>query len=172
MKKIEINKHKKQDLEKIVVSSGIGRLRQNNAQFDEKILPEISSEIGLIAGQQPRVTRARKSIAGFKLRQGDIVGLRVTLRRRRMRDFLSRLVNAVLPRVRDFRGIKLSNIDRKGNLNIGIRDQFVFPEIDPEVSKTSFGLQITLVPKHKNREEAIDFYRQKGVPLEITEKKR
>lgn len=171
MKKDRTNKHKKQDLEKIVISSGIGRLRQNNAQFDEKILPEISAEMALIAGQRPRITRARKSIAGFKVREGDIVGLQATLRRRRMRDFLSRFVNAVLPRVRDFRGIKLTNIDRKGILNVGVKDQLVFPEINPEVSKTPFGLQVTFVPKNRNREAAIDFYRESGVPLEITKQK-
>jgi len=165
------NKFKEQDLEKIVITSGIGRLKQNNAQFDEKILPEIIAEMAVIAGQRPRLTRARKSIAGFKIRQGDIIGLQVTLRRQKMRDFFSRFINAVLPRVRDFRGIKLHNIDESGILNVGLRDQYVFPEINPEESKTAFGLQFTFVPKKRKRQEAIDFYRRAGVPLETVSTK-
>lgn len=152
-------------LEKIVVALSFGKMKQSNQQFEEKVMPEIIKEIGLIAGQRPIITKARQSIAGFKIRQGEPVGLVATLRGRRMRDFFEKMINVVLPRVRDFRGLPLKNIDQKGSLNIGFRDQIVFPEINPETSKISFGLQVTVVLQKKNREEAIAFYRQKGVPL-------
>ena len=155
----------KNDLEKIVVALGFGKMKQNNQQFEEKIMPEIIKEVSLMTGQRPIITKARQSIAGFKIRQGDPVGLMTTLRGRRMRDFFEKIVNVVLPRVRDFRGLPLKNIDKEGNLNIGFRDQIVFPEINPETSKVNFGLQVTVVLQKKNREEAIAFYRQKGVPL-------
>jgi large subunit ribosomal protein L5 len=152
-------------LEKIVVSCGVGKLRQANAQFGEKVLPEIIKEFGLITGQKPSTTKAKKSISGFNVRQGEVVGLRATLRRRRMEDFLERVINVVLPRVRDFRGLNLKSVDKNGNLNIGFKEQIVFPEINPETSRVSFGLQVTVVPKTRNREKAVDFYREKGLPL-------
>lgn len=155
----------KNDLEKIVVALGFGKMKQNNQQFEEKVMPEIIKEVSLMTGQRPVITKARQSIAGFKIRQGDPVGLMTTLRGRRMRDLFEKIVNVVLPRVRDFRGLPLKNIDKEGNLNIGFRDQIVFPEINPETSKVNFGLQVTVVLQKKNREEAIAFYRQKGVPL-------
>lgn len=155
----------KNDLEKLVVALSFGKMRQNNQQFEEKVMPEIIKEVSLITGQRPVITKARQSIAGFKIRQGEPVGLMTTLRGRRMRDFFEKIVNVVLPRVRDFRGLPLKNIDKEGNLNIGFRDQVVFPEINPETSKVNFGLQVTVVLQKKNREEAIAFYRQKGVPL-------
>lgn len=164
MKKIDASKIKKGGLEKIVVSIGVGKLR-TQGQFEEKILSEITNGLALITGQKAAPRQAKKSIAGFKTRLGDIVGLQVTLRRKKMDDFLSRLINIVLPRVKDFKGVALHNIDGKGNLNIGFREQFVFPEINPEKSKVNFGLQVTLVPEKKNREKAIDFYKSIGVPL-------
>lgn len=151
-------------IEKVVVNIGVGKLRQQS-QFDEKVLPEIKGEVARITGAQPSPRPARASIAGFKVREGEIVGLKVTLRRKRMEDFIARLINAVLPRVKDFRGIDPKNIDADGNLNIGLRDQLVFPEIDPNTSKVHFGLQITFVAKDCSREEMIDFYRAIGVPL-------
>lgn len=159
------NKFLENDLEKIVVALSFGKMRQNNLQFDEKVLPEIIKETSLITGQRPVITKARQSIAGFKIRQGDPVGLVVTLRKQRMRDFFEKVINVVLPRLRDFRGLPLKSIDERGNLNIGFREQIVFPEINPETSKVSFGLQVTIVPKKKNREKAVAFYREKGVPL-------
>jgi large subunit ribosomal protein L5 len=151
-------------IKKIVVNVGIGRLSQQ-ANFEEKILPELAKEMALITGQKPAVTEAKKSISGFKVRQGQIVGLKVTLRRRRMNDFLERLIKIVLPRLRDFRGIDLKNIDSQGNLTIGLREQTVFPEINPEISKVDFGLEISIVSNARDREEAIEFYRQLGLPL-------
>ena len=152
-------------LEKIVVSVGVGKMRQSNAQFDNNVLPEITKELGAIVGQRPGYRKAKKSIASFKLRQGDTVGLLATLRGVRMNDFLSRLINFVLPRVRDFRGIDLNNFDSRGNLTIGIKEHTVFPEINPETSKVNFGIEITLVAGTKSKDEGIAYYRKLGLPL-------
>lgn len=154
----------KQSLEKVVVNSGIGRLSQQ-AQFEEKVLPELMKELALITGQKPQIRKSRESIAGFKVRKNQIIGLRVILRHDRMADFLERVTNAVLPRIRDFQGIDPQKIDAAGNLNFGIKEQNVFPEIIPEESKVSFGIQVTVVPKEKNRVKAEALYRQIGVPL-------
>lgn len=151
-------------IDKIVINIGVGRLSQQ-PNFEEKILPELIKETALITGQKPVITKAKKSISGFKVREGQIVGLKVTLRRRRMSDFLERLIKIVLPRVRDFRGINLKSLDANGNLSIGLREQTVFPEINPETSKFDFGMEISIVSKAKNKEEAIAFYRQLGLPL-------
>ena len=151
-------------LEKIVVNVGVGRLSQA-PNFSDKILPEIDKELALIAGQKPSPRGAKQSIAGFKIRAGNVVGLKVTLRGKRMRDFLSRLVNIALPRVRDFRGVDLKNVDKSGNLSIGFREHSVFPEINLETSRVNFGLEVTLVPKIRIREKAIEAYRQLGVPF-------
>lgn len=152
-------------IEKIVVNNGIGRLSQQPS-FEDKILPEIMKEIALITGQKPIVSKAKKSIAGFKIREGQIVGLKTTLRGGRMFDFLDKLIRIVLPRLRDFRGIDLKNIDANGNLNIGLKEQAVFPEINPETIKFDFGLEISVaVAGVKTREEAIELYRLLGVPL-------
>ena len=118
-------------IEKIVVNVGIGRLRQNG-QFEEKILPEIIGELSLIAGQKPITRPAKKAISAFKTRLGDVVGLKVTLRGKRMFDFFTRFVNVVLPRIKDFRGLNLKIVDASGNLSVGIEDQLVFPEIDAD----------------------------------------
>lgn len=160
----DLKQKKSESLEKIVVSIGVGKLR-NQTQFEEKILPEIMKELALITGQKPAVRQAKKSIAGFKTREGDIVGLQITLRGRRMNDFLNRLVHVVFPRVKDFKGINLKNIDGIGNLNVGFREQFVFPEVSAETSKVNFGLQATFVPNIKKRSQAIELYRRLGLPL-------
>ena len=151
-------------LEKIVVNVGVGRASQQ-PNFEEKALAQITRDTSLLAGQKPQVRRARTSIAGFKVREGQIVGLKTTLRRKKMVDFFSRLITIVLPRVRDFNGIDPQVIDRGGVLNLGLREQFVFPEINPEESPFTFSLEVSLVPKHKRRLEAIAAYRALGVPL-------
>ncbi len=143
----------KKIIEKIVINIGLGRLRLQ-PNFEEKILPEVMKEVSLITGQKPMTTLARQSIAGFKVRKGEIVGLKVTLRRKRMEDFLKKIVSIVLPRVKDFKGISLKQIDENGNLNIGFREQFVFPEIQADQSKVNFGLQVTIVPKAEFRKRA------------------
>ncbi len=150
--------------EKIVVNAGIGRLSQL-PQFTEKVLPEIIRDISLITGQKPSPRASRKSIAGFKIREGQVIGLKVTLRKKRMEDFFRRMVWVALPRVKDFRGLNPRVIDQGGTLNIGFRDQYVFPEIDPEESPRSFAFEVTVVPKGRDREAAIARYRALGVPL-------
>ena len=154
----------KKTLEKVVINIGVGKARQQ-ANFDDKILPEIEKEIATITGQKASRRPSRKSEAGFKVRAGNIVGLKTTLRGQRMQDFMDRLNNIVFPRVKDFRGIDTKHVDGGGNLNIGLVDQFVFPEIDPNTSKVNFGMQITIVPAIKNREKIIDTYKSIGVPL-------
>ncbi|BCX16144.1 MAG: 50S ribosomal protein L5 [Candidatus Parcubacteria bacterium] len=148
-------------LEKVVVNTGIGRLSQN-PNFTDKILPEVMKEISLICGQKPAICKAKKSIAGFKLREGQIVGLKVTLRGKRMYDFVERLIKIALPRVRDFKGINLKNVDSKGNLNLGFKEQVVFPEIDQDTSWVDFGLQVTITVNARKREEAIELYKKLG----------
>ncbi|MFA5084026.1 MAG: 50S ribosomal protein L5 [Candidatus Paceibacterota bacterium] len=156
----------KNNIEKIVVNVGVGKLRQQG-QFEEKILPEIISELSLITGQKPITRPAKKAIAGFKTRLGDVVGLKVTLRGRRMFDFFTRFVNVVLPRIKDFRGLEPKIIDASGNLSVGVGDQLVFPEIDADATKVDFGLEITIVPKIKIREKAVGLYKELGVPLRV-----
>jgi len=152
-------------LEKIVVNAGIGRLASQPG-FPDKVLPELIKDFALITGQKPSTRPAKKSISSFKLREGQVIGLKVTLRGKRLIQFLDKLTKMVLPRIRDFRGLNLDSIDARGNLTVGIRENIAFPEINPEVSKTSFGLEITIVPKAvKSREEAIQLYRNLGVPI-------
>ena len=160
----ESKKFNEKKLDKIVINVGIGRLSQQ-PNFEEKILTEVANELALITGQKPAVTRAKKSIAGFRTRAGQIVGLKVTLRKKRMFDFLERLSKIVLPRLRDFRGIKLSNIDAGGNLTIGMKEQVVFPEINPEISKINFGMEITIVSNVRDHDKAVELYRALNVPL-------
>jgi large subunit ribosomal protein L5 len=149
-------------LDKIVVNAGVGRASQM-ANFEEKVLPQIVRDISFICGQKPKLARAKKSIAGFKTREGQIVGLQATLRGRAAVDFFERLTTIVLPRVRDFNGIDAKNVDRHGALNIGFKEQLVFPELDPEESTLSFSLGVNIVPKARNREEAVGAYRALGV---------
>ncbi len=155
---------KEKKIEKIVVNVGLGKQTQK-PQFKDKILPEIMKELSVITGQKPAMRQAKKAIANFKTRQGDVIGIQVTLRGKRMEDFLGRLINLALPRVKDFRGLSIDHVDEHGNLNIGFREQYIFPEIDIDHSSVNFGLQVTIVPKKRNRQESIDFYRSEGVPL-------
>lgn len=151
-------------LEKIIVNVGVGRMSQQ-VNFSDKILPEIIKDLAAITGQKPASVGARKSIAGFKTREGQIVGLKTTLRHQKMKDFLDRLVKIALPRVRDFKGIDLKNVDQYGNLTIGLKENVVFPEINPELLRFDFGLQISIVSNAKTREEAIELFRLLGIPL-------
>lgn len=152
-------------IEKVVVNSGVGK-RSGEPQFEEKVLPGMMDDIAAITGQRPHRRAAKKSIAGFKLRMGQTVGVRVTLRGKRAADFVKRLVHTALPRVRDFRGLPLTAVDREGNLTLGIREHIVFPEISPEHTKANFGLQVTIVPTVRNRERALELYKDLGIPLQ------
>ncbi len=151
-------------LEKIVVNTGVGRLSQQ-PNFQDKGLASLKQDLAAVTGQQPQVRPAKKSIAGFKLREGQIVGLRVTLRDKKMVDFFERLITIVMPRVHDFRGISLDALDKGGSLNIGFREQFVFPELSAEESQLTFPLGVNLVPREKDRAKALEAYRKLGVPL-------
>ena len=137
-------------LEKIVVSMGLGKV---GAQ-DRKAVEDAAAHLATITGQKPEITRAKKSVAGFKLREGMDVGARVTLRGARMYEFLDRLVSVVLPRVRDFRGLKRNGFDKAGNYNFGLSDQLVFPEIDPDNVRFLQGMNITMVTTTKSDDEA------------------
>lgn len=151
-------------LERIVINAGVGRL-SNQPNFEEKGLVQIMSDIASISGQKPQIRRAKKSIAGFKIRQGQIVGVKATLRKKRMIDFFERLIKIILPRVRDFSGLDAKTIDAGGVLSVGLREQLVFPEISPEKSPISFSLGISVVPRRKNREASIKMLEELGVPL-------
>ncbi len=151
-------------LEKIVIDVGVGRLSAQPS-FEEKILPQLMKDLASVFGQKAQIRPAKKSIAGFKIREGQTVGLKITLRRKKMVDFFERLIRIVLPRVRDFVGINVTSIDKQGVLNIGIREHSVFPEINLEHSPSSFSAGITIVPRVRNREAAVLKFRGFGVPL-------
>ena len=157
-----------QSLEKIVINTGVGRQAQSSG-FQENMMPSMLVELSAITGQKAQSRPAKKSIAGFKVREGNIVGFKTTLRGKRMNDFLYRMVNVALPRVRDFRGIDPRQIDKAGNLTIGFHDHTVFPEISPEDSKFDFGFQVTLIPRLRDREEALKLYKELGVPMQEAE---
>ncbi len=149
-------------LSKVVVNVGVGKLSQQ-ANFNDKILPQIISDISAITGQKPKEAKAKKSIAGFKLREGQVVGIVVTLRGQKMVDFFERLTRIVLPRVHDFKGISLRTVDERGALHIGFREQMVFPELNPEESHFNFSLGVNIVPKVGKRDEMIEAYKNLGV---------
>ncbi len=151
-------------LDKIVVNAGVGRASQT-PNFEEKALVQIKKDLAAIVGQAPQVRTAKKSIAGFKVREGQVVGLRITLRDKKMVDFFERLIRIVLPRVRDFNGLAEGSIDDHGSLQIGFKEQFAFPEIHPEESLLSFSLGVTIVPKRARRARAVEWYHKMGVPL-------
>ncbi len=156
----------KYPLEKIVVNTSFGKLT-TLADFNDKGLPEIQQSMAAITGQKPQDRPAKKSISGFKLREGTIIGLKVTLRGRKMMQFLDKVNAIVMPRVRDFRGISSKGIDDHGNLTFGIKEHTVFPEIILENARVAFGVEVTLVPRSPmKREEALAFYRGLGLPLE------
>lgn len=152
-------------IEKVVVNVGLGRTSQR-PNFEEKILPEIMQEVASITGQKPAIAKAKKSIAGFKLRTGQVIGLKVTLRKQRMNDFIERFKRIVLPRLKDFRGISAKSVDKNGNLTIGLREHTVFPEINQENSKFDFGMEITMVSKIRERNKAVEMFREIGIPLQ------
>jgi len=144
---------------KVVINIGIGKIREAKERED------IKKTLMLITGQIPAECPAKKDIATFKARRGFVVGFKVTLRGKRMYDFLDRLVYTALPRVRDFRGLDLKLIDQGGSLNIGIREHIIFPEVIGEDIRKIFGLEVTIVTSAKTREEAIELFRQTGFPL-------
>ena len=147
-------------LEKIVINMGLGEAIAN-----AKILDVAVDELGRIAGQRPVITRAKKSIANFKLRQNMPIGAAVTLRGDRMFEFLDRLTSVVLPRVRDFRGVSMKSFDGRGNYTLGLRDQLIFPEISYEKVDKIRGMNVTIVTTARNDDEARELLRQFGMPF-------
>lgn len=153
-------------IEKVVINTGFGRqVSGKTADEQKKIIEAILEDLALISGQKPILKKAKKSISGFKIKKGMPVGATVTLRRKRMNDFLERLIHIALPRLRDFRGIEPKSFDKEGNLTIGIKEQIVFPEISPEKVKNIFGLEITIVTTAKKREEGIELLKLLGFPI-------
>lgn len=147
----------------VVVNVGVGKRRD-----DSNFLAAVKEDLGLITGQSPQERRSRQSIAGFKMREGNLVGYRVTLRGKRRDDFVKRFVGATLPRVRDFRGISESSLDSQGNLNVGIKEQLAFPEILPEKTDYVFPMQVTFVSTVSDREQAKELFKSLNFPYGTT----
>jgi large subunit ribosomal protein L5 len=148
-------------LEKIVLSRGVGE-----AVNDKKLIDNAVEEFTLISGQRPVVTKARKSVSNFKLREGMPIGCVVTLRKARMYDFLDRFINVALPRVRDFRGIPTKGLDGRGNFSMGIKEQIIFPEIDVDKINNISGLNVTFVTTAPTDEEALALLKKFGMPFQ------
>lgn len=147
-------------IEKISLNIGLGEATQNGKLMDGAV-----NEMALIAGQRPVVTKARKSIAAFKLREGMPIGTKVTLRGARMYEFLDRLVSIALPRIRDFRGLSPRSFDGRGNYSLGIREQIIFPEIDYDSVDAIRGLDVTITTTAKTDEQALALLRELGLPF-------
>lgn len=153
-------------IEKVIVNTGFGRLILGKGSDErKKIHKNILNELSIICGQCPILTLAKKSIAGFKIRKGLPIGAMVSLRRKKMYDFLERFINIVLPRTRDFRGIDTKAFDGKGNLTIAMKEHIAFPEISPEKTRQIFGLEITIVTTAKNKEEGLELLKLFGFPM-------
>lgn len=147
-----------------IVHTGVGKQRDNAS-----MIAAIERDLAAITGQKPHQRPAKKAVSGFTVREGNLVGLRVTLRGKRMEDFIQRFVRATLPRVRDFRGIPFTALDAHGNLNVGLREHLPFPEIRPEQTDVIFGLQVTFVTTAASREEGRTLFKALGFPLAAEE---
>ena len=154
------NIHQVPQIEKIVINRGIGDASQNN-----KILESSLKELGMIAGQKGIITRSKKSIAGFKIREKMPVGVSVTLRGERMYGFLDRLIHLALPRVRDFQGIQTKSFDKDGNYSLGLEEQLMFPEIEYDKIDQVRGMDISIVTTAKNQEEGLALLKEFGLPF-------
>ncbi|MDP3024468.1 MAG: 50S ribosomal protein L5 [candidate division Zixibacteria bacterium] len=149
-------------LEKIIINIGVGEATQN-----VKLLEASSAELALITGQKPITRRAKKSISNFKLREGSPIGCCVTLRRGRMLDFFDRLVNASIPRIRDFRGVPAKSFDGRGNYNLGLKEQIIFPEVDYDKVEKIRGMNITICTTAKTDEEGLELLKALGMPFGV-----
>ncbi|HRY52350.1 MAG TPA: 50S ribosomal protein L5 [Candidatus Portnoybacteria bacterium] len=152
---------------KVTINSGVGKFKQ-----DQKLIDEVAKDITQIAGQKAVFTQAKKAIASFKTRQGQIVGVKVTLRGKRMYDFLDRLISLALPRTRDFRGISLSAVDSNGNLNLGLKEQIIFPEISHDQVQMIFGLEICVTTTAANAAEGLELFKLLGFPISAEKKEK
>ena len=158
------NVHSLPKLTKIVVSMGVG-----DAIADRKILDEVMEHLAQITGQKPQICRSRKAVSTFRLRQGMEIGCRVTLRGLRMYEFFDRLISLVLPRVRDFRGLNPKSFDGHGNYSLGLSEQMVFPEINPDRVKHTHGMNITIVTTALTDDDSRVLLRELGLPLQKTD---
>jgi len=149
-------------VEKIVVNSGLSRGR---TEKNSKYVDMVGQTIAKITGQQPVKNLAKKSIAGFKIREGIPVGVSTILRGSKMYDFMDKLINIALPRIRDFRGLKIQSIDQQGNLSIGLKEQVVFPEINPENLEATHGLQVVITTTTQSKEKALELFKLLGFPF-------
>jgi large subunit ribosomal protein L5 len=154
------NVHALPRLDKIVISMGVGKAIEN-----KNLLDAAAKDLAVISGQKPMITRARKSVANFKLRKGQQIGVKVTLRGPRMYEFLDRLISVVLPRVRDFRGLSTRAFDQAGNYNMGISEQIVFPEINVEKLEFTQGMNITIGVKARRSTDSLELLKLLGVPF-------
>lgn len=150
-------------LEKVVVNMGVGDAIQN-----PKLLDAAVNDLTIITGQKPVITRAKKSIANFKLRAGMPIGCKVTLRGQKMYDFLDKLFNVALPRVRDFRGVSANAFDGRGNYSLGLKEQLIFPEIDYDAVEKVRGMDVIIVTTAKTDEEARELLRMLGIPFRVS----
>ncbi len=153
------NVHEVPKIEKIVINMGV------SASLEKAAVDDAAKDLGLITGRKPVINKSRKSIANFKLRQGQAIGCHVTLRREVMYEFFDRLVAAALPRIRDFRGVSRRAFDGRGNYSLGISDQTIFPEIDLDKIKRQQGMDVTIVTSAKTNEEALDLLKLMGMPF-------
>src|SRR3954466_14982960 len=153
------NVHQVPRMEKIVVNMGV------SASLEKSAVDDASKDLAMITGRKPVISKSRKSIANFKLREGQPIGCRVTLRREAMYEFFDRLVAAALPRIRDFRGISTRSFDGRGNYSLGVSDQTIFPEIELDKIKRQQGMDITIVTSAPTDEEALDLLKMMGMPF-------
>lgn len=153
-------------IEKVIVNVGMGKmLGDKSGKERERTIENILNDLSMICGQRAVKTRARKSIAGFSLREGVPVGAKVTLRGQKMYDFLERLVHIALPRSRDFKGLDAKSVDNNGNLTIGLKEHLYFPEVSPEKSKFIFGLEVTAKTTAQKKEEGLELFKMLGFPI-------
>jgi len=147
-------------LQKIVINMGVGKALQ-----DKNRMEQAADQLTLIAGQKAQITKAKKAVSGFRLREGNEIGCRVTLRGRRMYEFLDRFISIALPRIRDFRGVNPKSFDGNGNYNMGLAEQMVFPEIDPDKVTFTQGMDVTFVTSTRSDDEARELLRAFGMPF-------
>ena len=147
-------------LSKIVLNMGVGKALQ-----DKERMKQAAEHLGMIAGQRAQITKARMAVSGFRLREGNEIGCRVTIRGRRMYEFLDRLINVAMPRIRDFRGVNPKSFDGNGNYSMGVTEQLIFPEIDPDKVSFTQGMDITFVTTTKKDDEARELLRLFGMPF-------
>ncbi|MFM7150940.1 MAG: 50S ribosomal protein L5 [Gemmataceae bacterium] len=147
-------------LQKIVVNMGVGKATQDKARMEQS-----AEQLSQITGQKAQITKAKVAVSGFRLREGNAIGCRVTLRGRRMYEFLDRLISIALPRIRDFRGVNPRSFDGNGNYSLGLTEQQVFPEIDPDKLNFTQGMDVTFVTSTRSDEEARELLRGFGMPF-------